>query len=145
MLLSRASLGYAYVGCCAASLALLSGLKPLGTALQHRSKQQPILQHRGFSMETPKSINEHVVDTFTPLGYAFPSEPTSGDLVVGPDEVMHSAAGYYIGQHCFEFLDDGELYHGEWTGPMPYDRNTMYMSREQAELFLKLYPSEDDV
>ena len=54
-------------------------------------------------MDTPKSINEQIVDEYTPLGFNFPEEPSHGDLAVGPDCVMHSAAGYYIGQHCFEF------------------------------------------
>jgi hypothetical protein len=83
-------------------------------------------------METPKSINEQIVDTYTPQGFRFPDEPVVRDLVIGPDVVMSSAAGYYIGQYCFEYEDDGIVYHGEWSGPMPYARDTWYMSEQEA-------------
>jgi len=84
-------------------------------------------------MDTPKSINEQIVDTYKKEGYRFPNEPTGGELVVGPDTVMQSAAGHYIGQYCFEYMNDGELYFGEWSGPMPYSRDTWYMSSEEAK------------
>lgn len=51
--------------------------------------------------------------------------------------VMQSAAGYYIGQYCYEDMGDGE-----WL-LQPYDRDTgYYKTREQAELMLKGYKGE---
>jgi hypothetical protein len=90
---------------------------------------------------TSKSIlnarNEAIVAEYSKLGYEFPDNPTAGSLVVGPDEVMNTPAGYYIGAYCFEWLsfDDGETY--EWF-LQPYDRYTMYMSKEEAEKLLAL-------
>jgi hypothetical protein len=89
-------------------------------------------------MRTPNQINEEIYDTFGPHGFDFPKEPEHQDLVVGPDVVMQSAAGYYVGQWCFEYLDD-DLYNGEWCGPMPYARDTEYMSKEHAEEWLQMY------
>jgi hypothetical protein len=89
-------------------------------------------------MDTPKSINERIVDTFTKEGFRFPNEPTTGTLVIGPDIVMQSAEGHYIGQYCFEYMNDGELYHGEWQGPLPYGRDTWYMSEQEANELLAM-------
>tara|TARA_R110000765_G_scaffold374098_1_gene464573 strand:- start:222 stop:515 length:294 start_codon:yes stop_codon:yes gene_type:complete len=89
-------------------------------------------------METPKSINEQIVDTYTKEGFRFPDEPEALDLVIGPDVVMYNKSGYYIGQCCFEYKEDGIVYHGEWVGPLPYSRDTWYMSETEAHELLAI-------
>ena len=90
-------------------------------------------------METPASINERIIDAYTLIGFKFPEEPTHEDLVVGPDEVLKSESGWYIGQRCFEYLDDGDTYHGEWVGPFAYRRDTDYMTETEATELLLIH------
>lgn len=84
------------------------------------------------------SRNEEIVRSYTAQGYLFPSNPSSGSLVVGPDQVMKSAAGYYIGAYCFEYLSYTDDEQHEWEGPSPYCRHTHYMTKANAEAYLEL-------
>ena len=81
--------------------------------------------------------NATLVTFATAQGYIFPNEELweNGIIVVSKDQVMQSAAGYYIGQACYEYLED-ELFQGEWSGPMPYARDTEYMSHIDAVALL---------
>ncbi len=67
--------------------------------------------------------------------------PIDDGIVVSEDKVMHSAAGYYIGQGYIEpmFLEEG-LTMEDVTEDMlvlPYDRNSNYYAdKAKAELSL---------
>ena len=74
-------------------------------------------------------------------GWTFPpvAQWTPGSIVISRDMVMQSNAGHYIGQSCYEFTDFGdESIPHEWVGPMPYKRDTDYMSLEDAQSLLEL-------
>jgi len=59
------------------------------------------------------------------------TDPVEGQLVVSEDCVMRSAAGFYVGQFCVEYMPDGEWF------PQPWDRSTQYTdSQEIAETWL---------
>ncbi len=79
--------------------------------------------------------NQHIMD-HAGSDFHWPENPVNGDLSIGDLTVMRSAAGYYIGSACYEFLDT-EPYAGEWIGPMPYDRQSDYFAtREDAAAYL---------
>lgn len=60
------------------------------------------------------------------------TNPVEGQLVVSEDCVMRSAAGYYVGQFCVEYLN------GEWF-PQPWARGTKYTNTQaEAETWLDL-------
>ena len=67
-------------------------------------------------------------------------------LLISPYCVMHSAAGYYIGQVCteFEWADeiDARKHDGYWV-PQPWARNTDYMSEKEAYHMLYDWEQED--
>jgi len=67
-------------------------------------------------------------------------------LLISPHCVMHSAAGYYIGQVCteFEWADETIDYKcdGYWI-PQPWARNTEYMKEKEAYRMLEQWEQED--
>jgi len=59
-------------------------------------------------------------------------------LEVSPYCVMHSAAGYYVGQVCTEWDWDCDMFI-----PQPWSRDTEYMAEEDAYRTLERWEQED--
>ena len=47
--------------------------------------------------------------------------PKEGDLVIGEQEVLETAANFYVGRLCAEYTD------GVWL-PLPYSRDSPYFA-----------------
>lgn len=54
-------------------------------------------------------------------------EPEIGKLLITPLCICESAAGFYLGWWCLEYMGEGS-----WC-PQPYDRAGMYMTLKDAE------------